>query len=47
MMKLVKTTYDYWGDAYTHQNSYTSKDSNNKFVYVNANIKSLNTKNLI
>jgi len=41
---VVKTTYDYWGDAYTHQNSYTPKDSNNKLVYVNVNIKSLNTK---
>lgn len=41
---ISTTTYTYWGESYTHENSYTPKDNNNTLVYVNTNIKSLNAK---
>lgn len=41
---VVKVSYNYWGEPYNENRYYTSKDANNRLVYVSANIKSLYNK---
>jgi hypothetical protein len=41
---VSKVSYNYWGESFSQDRYYTPKDENNRFVYVNANIKSLSNK---
>lgn len=38
---ITKVEYNLWGEPYRTTNSYNISDANNRFLYVNANIKSL------
>ncbi len=41
---VVKTTYNYWGEASNETRYYKPEDENNRLVYVNLNAKSLYNK---